>query len=187
MGAGNVGLVLASWSPYLRDIPFRVAVQMAYTSRDEDSPPRYWGGWALLATAAGADYGNLCGSEAPGQPRCRGCASCKAARMTVTRAVKQLVDAGFCTVVVRPRPGKQAEYALQLFSVPRSEPRRPSERQREALAEGGRTRQRTTSDVVRHGVTSADVRANSAEMHHVQRGADAPRPTLGIGHVQRGA
>lgn len=107
MGAGNVVIVLNRWSRSLNDKPFRVLVAMALTSKDDDAAPRYWGGWAPLARAAGAVFPDAC-------ERCRGCADCQAAQRVAYRALDALTKAGLVTQLSRARKGWNAEYQLNI-------------------------------------------------------------------------
>lgn len=107
MGAGNVAIVLARWSRSLNDKPFRVLVAMALTAKDDDTTPRYWGGWAHLARAAGATFPDAC-------ERCRGCSDCQAAQRTARRAISALTEAGIVTLVGRARKAWNAEYELHI-------------------------------------------------------------------------
>ena len=114
MGAGNAALVLSRWGNALAGIPFRVAMQMALSTVDRDAAPHYWGGWAKLADAAGKTYPAECAPH-DGISGCRGCQGCRAARRCVDRALKSLQDAGFCSLASRPKPRRNAEYALNLW------------------------------------------------------------------------
>ena len=100
MGASNVALLLTRWTRYLNDVPFRVAAQMCLTSLDGADPPQYFGGWAMLADAAGATYRLECGQR----KGCRGCDGCRVARRTVTRALEELTDAGLIRLPDRAEP-----------------------------------------------------------------------------------
>jgi hypothetical protein len=133
MGAGNVSLVLTRWSRHLGDRPFRVLVQMALTGMDGADPPLYWGGWALLATAAGV-------SVPPGCDRCSGCPKCASAQRVTRRAIAGLVSAGAIRPVVRPRKGHNAEYQLLIHAVPEGAPVAPGR--------GGRTPPHRTANVL---------------------------------------
>lgn len=166
MGAGNAQMVLLAWSRYLGDVQFRIAMQMALTSMDGAAEVRYWGGWVPLATAAGKEFPDSC-APTPGSAGCRGCDGCRAARRCVERAVRSLVECGFCALVARPRPGRNAEYQLFLMG-----PQGPCEDRSKSRSRSIPARERATSDGV-HSSTSDGV--------HV------PRLTGCIRTVSRGA
>lgn len=147
MGAGNAQLVLLAWSRYLGDVQVRVAMQMALTSLDGAQDVRYWAGWAPLATAAGKDFPAEC-APTPGEPGCRGCDDCAAARKCVVRAIRSLIECGFCALVVRPRPGKNAEYQLFLHG-----PQGPCEDRSKARSRVIPASGRRTSDVLHSGTS----------------------------------
>jgi hypothetical protein len=127
MGAGNVVLAILNWSARLNDKPFRALVLMAVQSMDDGDPPRYWAGWAPIATAVGASFPASCaahdatrcshGPDCRGRA-CRGCKGCQAARRAAARAIQGLLEAGAVRLLKPPALGRNAEYALELHIVP---------------------------------------------------------------------
>lgn len=83
-----------------------VLVRMAVSAIDKDLEPRYWGGWEPLARALGRRP-NIDGTW-PSD------AAELAAQRAVDRAVATLTKSGLIKRLNTPRPGRQAEYLLQL-------------------------------------------------------------------------
>jgi hypothetical protein len=106
MGAGNVKAVYGLWG-HLPDNPFRLLAFMALTSRDEDRPPRFWGGRETLAVGLGRDVPS--GDDQAARRARR--ATFEAVRWTV----QQLIEAGAIQRTRNASPGRTAEYALSLF------------------------------------------------------------------------
>lgn len=107
MGAGNVGLVYATWSQ-LNHAPFRVLVYMALRTLDKDEPPMFWGGREELAFALGRAIPE--GND-PESIRVR-----KAAYEAVKDVMKTLKKAGAVTLERPAMTGQNAVYALHLRS-----------------------------------------------------------------------
>lgn len=119
VGYANAQVVVSRWSRYLADRPFRALVQMALMTQDTSSgDPVYWGGWAPLAVACGADVPPECVGPRPDGSSCRGCHGCQAARRVVSRATAALVAAQVVEVSARPRGGQQTEYRLLIHRAP---------------------------------------------------------------------
>ena len=97
MGKHNVTKVFRYWS-HLNHREVRALVYMANESRDDESPPRYWGGWEQLAASLGANV--------VGDP--------ESARRTAVRALGALSAAGAIVSSGQARSGVRAEYALTL-------------------------------------------------------------------------
>lgn len=101
VGASNAVKVFA-WP----DLTHRQKVAllfMAVISLDADMPPRYWGGWEMLARAIGIDVGD--GSD----PRVMANAA-----EQVRRVIASLVTAGAVVSSSQARTNVRAEYALAL-------------------------------------------------------------------------
>lgn len=96
MGAGNVKRVFGDWSRLLKDRETLVLVHMALTSKDGETPPRYYKGWQAIAEAIGLDPDS------------------KTAPELVRRSIQALVDAGALVPSGRAYAGVRAEYALAL-------------------------------------------------------------------------
>ena len=111
MGAGNVVQVLTNWSSRLNDRPFRALVQMAVVSKDEDCPPRYWGGWAKIADACGSPVPSGCVTG------CRGCEKCASQRRVASRAISALIEAGAVVQIEKAGPRRQACFELHLHDT----------------------------------------------------------------------
>lgn len=112
MGAGNVVQAFGSW-PHLPDRAMRVLIRMAVTAMDDGVPPRYFGGWELLAHSLG------CVWTAPtplmsDDERQEAERSTEAARRAVGRAVRALIQAGAVERLNVPQAGRRADYALIL-------------------------------------------------------------------------
>lgn len=99
MGARNVSAVFTFWS-HLDAGPFRVLAYMALVTKDDDDPPRYWGGWEALARALGRDLTS--GTKAAHQ-------------RSVVRAVAALRDARALETARSSGPSTRAEYTLCLM------------------------------------------------------------------------
>jgi len=100
MGIANVNEAFALWG-HLDHAPFRVFLYMAKVARDDD--PRFWQGREALALAIGRGPSELA------DPTIR-----KAAYRAVARATAALVKAGAVVVTAPARPGRNAEYTLNL-------------------------------------------------------------------------
>lgn len=100
MGYVNAGFVRLHW----RSLPgnaFKVLNEMAWATRDEDDPPRYWGGPGRLAWALGR-----LDSEA-GDPNA-------ADLRAVSDAIKDLLKVKVIERSRKSGPGRRAEYVLRL-------------------------------------------------------------------------
>jgi hypothetical protein len=112
VGAANVVQVFGSW-PHLPDRAMRVLIRMAVTAMDDGMPPRYFGGWEVLAKSLGcvwtAPTANMTEQERREAER-----STEAARRAVGRAVHALIEAGAVERLNTPQAGRRADYALML-------------------------------------------------------------------------
>lgn len=95
MARGNAAA--AQGVPDISHAAARALIYMARMTRDADSPPVYWGGWADLATL-GMGYREYD----------------RKAQQAVRRAIRELLEAGIIKVVRPPSPGKNTEYALYI-------------------------------------------------------------------------
>lgn len=100
MGARNVTAAFTHWNT-LPHAPFRVLLFMALVSRDGEQEPRYWGGVEAIAEALGR------------RPGPSGVLAHRD-QVAVSSALAALCRAGAARLLVRPCPGRRAEYALVL-------------------------------------------------------------------------
>lgn len=114
MGAGNVQMILLRW-PRLAYMPKVAFMQMGLLALDRDSPPLYFGGWAPVARALGAQFPAECEGGSHGGPatgRTGDCGWCAGGQRSARRAVQLLTAAGAVTARGRSGPGRRSEYAL---------------------------------------------------------------------------
>jgi hypothetical protein len=121
MGASNVKLAFVTWRA-LPATPFRLLAFMALTSLDEDSERtkarRYFAGREALALALGRDIPDEPQSddERPAAVSARKVRH--AAFVTVQATLATLTAAGAITPIRKGRPGRNAEFALNLDPFP---------------------------------------------------------------------
>lgn len=99
--------MIHAWGPVLNARPLAVLIKMALTALDDAVTPRFFGGWDVLATAAGHATPESCA-------RCRGCKACLPARRAVTKSLEALLAMGAITRTRRASRGRTAEYRLWL-------------------------------------------------------------------------
>lgn len=105
MGAANVKVVVAHWA-HLSGNAFKMLTYMAVTARDDDAPPRYWGGREDLALSIDRRPPAAYGPDADKQRQL----DFKA----VERVVAELIVEKAITLINRPAPGRNAIYQLNL-------------------------------------------------------------------------
>jgi hypothetical protein len=96
VGATNVKAVYAWWS-HLADQPFRLLAYMALTAKDDDSPPRFWGGRESLAIGIGRTPPHT-----------------ETDFRAVGRAMGKLRSAGAVELEQHSSPGRRANYVIRL-------------------------------------------------------------------------
>lgn len=105
MGAGNVKAVYGLWG-HLPDRPFRLLAFLALTAKDDDSPPRFWGGRETMAVGIGRTVPTGDDDES------------RKGRHATFEAVRwnlnQLIKAGAIERTRAASPGRTAEYVLRL-------------------------------------------------------------------------
>ena len=111
----NANRVRAAWGG-LPGNAYKALTEMAWSARDGDSPPQYWGGPGPIARA----LGRVDVDDAP---------LSRTDERIVVNAVAALVDAGAIRCVQKPAPGVRARYALYLApgSAPALEPDAPAD------------------------------------------------------------
>lgn len=113
MGATNVALVFTRWA-HLPDKAFRALGYMALVALDQDTEPRYWGGWEGLAEAIGRTPPAE-PADSDTSPRAE-----EYRRMrrndfeAVKTAMRQVFKAGAAAVEKPSGPGRPATYRLLL-------------------------------------------------------------------------
>lgn len=107
MGYSNATRAIDTWGPVLDARPMVVLIRMAHMAHDQHRVLRFYGGWTILATAAGQRVPVGC-------EKCRGCKACNASQRAVERAVASLVRARAITRERRGRRGHAAEFRLWL-------------------------------------------------------------------------
>lgn len=107
MGYGNVKAVYGVWGD-LPDGAFRLLAYMALIAKDEDDPPRFYGGRETLAYALGWAVEDKRTTD-PVEIAKR-----EQAFKSVHRTLGILKKAGAITTLVAAAPGRTAEYGLNL-------------------------------------------------------------------------
>lgn len=85
------------WWAHLPDQPFRLLTYMALTSKDDDSPPRFWGGREALAIGIGRKPPHT-----------------ETDFRAVGRAMGKLARAGAVELEQHSSPGRRANYLIHL-------------------------------------------------------------------------
>lgn len=129
MGASLAVAAYATFS-HLPDRPFRLLVHMALTAKDDDKPPRYYGGAKAMTQALGMD---------PKRATCRQMASRAASLLVDAGAISRVEDTGY--------RGKRQEYVIHPFGRVTPESTNKPEKAARAKGKGDSTvRERLTPE-----------------------------------------